>query len=190
MDQKPKHTDEELRREFEVIKASVRDPRHFEILYNRYYTQIFRYVWSRVQQKSLAADLVSEVFYKALLNLHQYRFRNVPFSAWLYRIAMNELAQYFRKQKKERIVPVDIQSLRGLWKEMNMEDQSEKVELLFTVMQRLDPPDMNLLELRIFEERPFKEVGEILGITENNAKVRFYRLVDKLAAWFKEMENP
>jgi len=46
-----------------------------------------------------------------------------------------------------------------------------------------------MIELRIFESRPFKEIGEILSITENNAKVRFYRIIDKLKKIYQENYN-
>jgi RNA polymerase sigma-70 factor (ECF subfamily) len=189
LEKSSRHTEEELRREYEVVKASMQDPQHFQVLYNRYYTPVFRFTWNRLTDKQLAADIVSDVFYKALLHLHKFRYQGVPFSAWLFRIAFNEVAQYYRKHKKQRVVSADETSIKNLWKEIQPDDNREKTDLLFTVLQLLEPAEMNLLELRIFEDRPFREVGEILGITENNAKVKFYRLVDKLKVLYKNKEN-
>ena len=56
----------------------------------------------------------------------------------------------------------------------------ELISVLKKAMQYLSEPDLLLIELRFFEERPFSEVGEIIGITENNAKVKTYRAIDKL----------
>lgn len=189
MEQPPKYTDEDLRREAEAIKASMQDARHFKVLYDRYYTPVFRFIWSRVSDRELTADLVSEVFYKALLNLHRYQPRGVPFSAWLFRVAINEIAMYYRKSKKERVVSLDKTSLAGLLKELHQDEKKEELELLFKVLEELTEEEMNLVELRIFEERPFKEVAEITGITENNAKVRYYRIVDKMTRIYREKEN-
>ncbi len=53
-----------------------------------------------------------------------------------------------------------------------------------TVLEQLDPDDLQLIELRYFEKRPFKEVSEILGLTESNAKVRTYRILEKMKKIF------
>jgi RNA polymerase sigma-70 factor (ECF subfamily) len=64
--------------------------------------------------------------------------------------------------------------------EVGEKDSEEQRLLLMKALARLKPQDMQLIELRFFEKRAFAEVGLILGITETNAKVRTYRLLDKL----------
>ena len=84
-------TKTDIKSELQEIEESKKNPKKFEILYNRYHEQIFRYLYSRVDNTHLAADLTSQVFYKALLNIENYSFKGVPFASWLYRIAYNEM---------------------------------------------------------------------------------------------------
>ena len=71
--------------------------------------------------------------------------------------------------------------------EVEYEDKMElevNIEVLKDVIQDLKPPEVLLLELRFFEKRPFKEVADIMDITENNAKVKIYRLLQKMKKKF------
>ncbi len=189
MDQDQPISNEELKREWELIKASHSEPKFFEALYHKYYHHVFRFVYARTREKEIAADIAADVFLKALLNLKNYQFQGTPFIAWLIRIAFNEVAQYYRKSAKIRVISADDSQLVFLLKEMDSQPQQENVELVGKLMQHLDPDEVGLIELRIFETRPFKEIGEILGITENNAKVKFYRILDKLKKIFQEKYN-
>jgi len=187
----PEHPipDDALKKEWELIKASHKEPRFFESLYHKHYNQIFRFVYSRTRVKELAADITADVFLKALLNLKNYNFQGTPFIAWLIRIALNEVAQYYRKSSKSRVIAVDDQHLGFFLKEIDTQPQQENVELVAKLMEHLDMDEVGMIELRIFEARPFKEIGDILGITENNAKVRFYRIIDKLKKVYLDNYN-
>lgn len=178
--------DEALKKEWELIKASNKEPKFFEALYHKYYNQVFRFVYSRTKDKELTADLTSDVFLKAMIGLKSYNYQGTPFIAWLIRIALNEVAQFYRKASRARIIAVDDQKIGFLFKEMDTEQMNDQMELLGKLIQHLDQDEVGIIELRIFESRPFKEVGDILGITENNAKVRFYRVIDKLKKVYEE----
>lgn len=84
----------QLSDEEEVICKSRQNPENFRVLYEKYYRRIFLFILHRVGDKATTADLTSQVFLKALLNLSGYNFRGLPFSAWLYRIASNERIIY------------------------------------------------------------------------------------------------
>jgi RNA polymerase sigma-70 factor, ECF subfamily len=161
------------------IEAAQRDPRQFKHLYDRYYQQIFLFVYRRTDDESLTADITQQVFLKALQSISSFRYKGVPFSAWLYRIATNEVAQHYRDNKKTRTVCLEMGDLDELADESNG-IELEKREKMFKALRQLDTPDLELIEMRFFEKRSFKDIGEILDITENNAKVRTYRTLDKL----------
>ncbi len=166
--------------EYEVVEAAKKDPAKFSVLYNKYHEQIFRFIYQRLDDKDLAFDTTSQVFLKALTNLQRYEYRGVPFASWLYRIASSEVNQLFRQNKAQRTVNIDSVHLYDMIDEME-EDKLEKYhEKLQGVIADLDEPDLQLIEMRYFEKRPFKEIGEILEITENNAKVKVYRILEKL----------
>ena len=86
-----------IEQERELVERAKNNAEAFGELYDRYYAQIFGYVLKRTASIEVAQDVTSEVFFKALKNLRQFRWRGVPFSSWLYRIATNENANHFRK---------------------------------------------------------------------------------------------
>ena len=69
-------------------------------LFDKYYPEIFRYVYHSTLDHAAAEDLTSNVFFSAFRHLGLFRWRRIPFRAWLYRIATNELRMHFRRQKR------------------------------------------------------------------------------------------
>ena len=112
--------------------------------------------------------------------LGSYTFQGVPFSAWLYRIASNEIAQHFRATKKNRVVSIEEEGFVDIMEDMNEEDNEALRQLLINKLDELKDTDLQLIELRFFEHRPFKEIAEILDMTESNAKVKTYRILERL----------
>jgi len=164
-------TKEAMLEEWQEIQAAQKNPAYFRPLYDRYYEPIFRYIHRRTADESLSADICSEVFFKAMQKLANYQFKGVPFSAWLYRIASNEITQHFRNTQKNRAVSVETRALPELKEEMgdlvNIGDDQLLVSLI-PALNELKPKDLEIIELRFFEQRPFKEIAGLLDITESN----------------------
>jgi len=175
----------EICEEMVLIDESKNDPSKFEPLYNKYFEPIYRFVAQRLDDSSIADDITSQVFYKALLNIQKYKHKGVPFSAWLYRIASNELNGFFRKNSVHRTVNIDSSNVNQLLEEIESDDKEMLFVALDKAIQGLKEKQLMLLEMRFFEKRSFKEIGLILGITENNAKVRLYRVLDKVKKYMK-----
>jgi RNA polymerase sigma-70 factor (ECF subfamily) len=177
-----------MEEELGVIKMAQDDPRHFAPLYKKYYQQIYRYVYQRMDDADLASDITSQVFVKALTNIKKFEFRGVPFSSWLYRIAKSELYQSFRDRK------VELNTYNFPFQNGNDEDndddsnQNQKIFLIHA-LSLMKPQELILIELRFFEKKSFKEIGEIQNITENNAKVKTFRALEKLRIIFKNKYN-
>lgn len=177
-------TKEQILLEEDHIREAKKDTSKFGLLYKKYYEQIFLFILKRVETEDIAADITSQVFLKALTNLPKYKEMGLPFSSWLFRIARNEVYDQHAQHKIELVVSVES---RGVW-EMIAEIGNENKEdytRLYDALNMLENPEMELIELRFFEKRQFKEIGEILEITENNAKVRTYRILDKLKNMLK-----
>lgn len=181
------HTEDKLQRELEWVKQAKQDPRRFEPLYKKYYEQIFRYIYQRMDDKELAFDITSQVFLKALNNIHKYEYRGVPFASWLYRIAKSELYQSFRDKKARRTVNVESMHLFEMIEEWEEDNTEANRKVLLSAISKLSEDDIQLLELRFFEKRSFREIGDILEITENNAKVKSHRVIKKMKKLFKEI---
>ncbi len=174
------HTAAQLQEEHLIIEAAKANPDHFAPLYDKYYRQIFGYLYQRMDCKETAFDLTAQVFLKALTNLSKYEFKGVPFASWLYRIAHSELMQLFREQKNKRAINADIGDLRFICEEAEEFYLEEYIPLLKKAISELSNDDLQMVESRFFEKRQFKEIGEILNITENKAKVRMYRILERL----------
>lgn len=177
-------SNDRLREELDWIREAKRDPEKFGPLYTKYHEQIFRYVYQRMDDEELAFDVTSQVFVKAMNNLHKYEYRGVPFSSWLYRIAKSELYQAFRDRKARRTVNTDSMHLFEMIEEFEEEENSENKTKLIECLALLREQDLQLIELRYFEKRSYREIGEILDITENNAKVRAFRALERLKKQF------
>lgn len=172
--------------EKEQIEKSKTDPNCFEPLYVKYYELILKFVYKRVESFDDSKEIVSVIFTKALTNIRKYEDKGFPFSSWLYRIAINEINQFYRDSKKMRAISLNEKGIQNI----ASETLTEKNELLSNLMQalkHLSEEEFLLIELRFFEERPFVEVAGILGITENNAKVKTYRILDKLRAVYAKI---
>jgi RNA polymerase sigma-70 factor (ECF subfamily) len=98
--------------------------------------------------------------------------------------------QFFRKSNKNRVVTLEDNYVNNLKYEFDNKEELEiNIAMLGKVIQKLKPDEITLIELRYFEERPFKEVGDILGITETNAKVKVHRLIQKMKDLFNELNR-
>ena len=173
-----------LEDEMSLIEIAKKDPRQFAPLYKKYHEAIFRYVYKRVDDEEAAYDITSCVFVKALASLAKYEFRGVPFSSWLFRIAKSELYQSFRDKKAQRTVSLDSVTIVQFIDELNEDFSEEQRITLLNSLKLLKDHQLQLIEMRFFEKRSFKEIGEIVGLTENNAKVKTFRALVKLKEIF------
>ena len=174
----------QLLSENDIVEAAKKDPKQFEALYKKYYEQIFRYIHQRMDDKEMAFDITSQVFLKAMVNLPKYKYKGVPFSSWLYRIAMSEVYQSFKDKKSTRTVNVDTSNVEDIIDEVEQDNTGEMREVLIKVIGDLPEVELQIIEMRYFEKRSYREIGDILGMTENNAKVKAYRIVEKLKKSF------
>lgn len=174
-----------LRQEELWVTQAKSDPTKFEPLYRKYYSPILRYLQQRVDDPEAAFDIASQVFIKAMKNLKSYEFRGVPFGSWLYRIAKSELYQQFREKQASKLVRLDniqVASFDDLF--FDGDEAEMNRSRLLKALQFLKPDQLKLVEMRFFEQLSFKEMGEQLGLTENNAKVKTFRAVEKLRIYF------
>lgn len=181
-------TAEQIDSEEKLIKAAQDNPRNFEPLYKRYFQRIVNYIYHRVDDKETAFELTSQVFYKALENLPKYKPMGVPFSAWLFRIAGNEINQLYRKNKAMRVLSIDRDGLGELKNDMEKNNQIEIDKQLYEALQTLNVNDMELINMRFFEKRSFKEICEITEMNESACKMKVYRILEKLKEQLKDIK--
>jgi len=136
-------------------------------LYDRHYTRIFRYLWSRLRDPHLAEDLTGEVFARMVRDLPNYRSTGVPFKAWLYRIAHNLAVDHQRAASRHESVP--LYHAEGL--NVDDADPGRAVERKLTVervvaaLETLDPTQQEVVVLRFLAELSLREVAAALDKT-------------------------
>ncbi len=171
--------------EDEILRKSQSEPQAFKPIYEKYYKRIYLFIFRKVGNKEVAADVAQQVFLKALIALVKFQFRGVPFSAWLFRIALNECNEFFRKSKRARWIAINEEITQRLHEELTYDTtQDDLAAKLPALLAKLKEDELLLIQLRFFEGLPFLEISEILNMTENNAKVKTYRTLEKLKKQF------
>ena len=173
-------TQKEIQEENILVEESKQNPRKFGALYDCYFEAIFNFVYRRTDEEEAAADLTSQTFVKALENIKKYEFRGVPFSAWLFRIATNEINRYYRKKHKKKLFSIEEDMVRELINEEKTDNVEDMLPMIIQVLNDAPTQLVEILELRFFEERSFKEISYILDISESGAKMRTYRALERI----------
>lgn len=178
-------SEEEIRQEESIITKAKSNPAAFASLYEKYFDRIYYYLLRQTDDEELAGDLCSQTFVNALNNIKKYELRGVPFSAWLYKIASNEVRKHYRKSKGKKIFSIEEVRIKELIEESDEVWDEDQINKLIDFMKDLPEDMLQVLVLRFYEERDFKEIAYILDITESGAKMRTYRALDKLRKKFK-----
>ncbi len=165
------------------IEESRRDKRRFKPLYDRYYEPLYRFLMRRTDDASLADELCSITFFKALDGLAKFKWQGKPFGAWLFRIGTNELRKHFRDKKPIYVIETD--KLNCSDEKIEIVDQ-DQMELLKELLDDLPETELRILELKYFEDQSFKEISKLLDMGESAVKMRVYRLLSKLRTQLKQ----
>lgn len=163
--------------DLDLVIRVKQDPAVFGILYERYVAKIYNYVYYRTGNHHDAEDLTSRVFYRALMHVEEYTDRGVPFSAWLYRIAHNLVANWHRDHSRRPETDLDDAVLIGPAREMPEQatEANEKHEWLLTAIRRLPGERQELLILKFVEQLSNAEIGQIMGRSEGAIKSLYHR---------------
>jgi RNA polymerase sigma-70 factor (ECF subfamily) len=169
--------------EQELIKAAQKNPDEFHHLFNRYYDLIFNYSLRRTCHVQLAEDVTANTFLKALNQIKKYRWKGIPFSSWLYRIATNEINLAHRKSK--RLTPLTTEITAHLKDDTKTDSalleaeetlaKNEKFIHIYNALKKLKMKYQTVLTLRYFEEKSIKEIADILEMSENTVKTHIRR---------------
>ncbi len=169
----------------QLVVWAKEDSAAFAELYTRYVKRIYNYVYYRTGNHHDAEDLTSRVFFRALGHIGDYTDRGVPFSAWLYRIAHNLVANWHRDRGRRGVVPLDDALIAGEAEgapESLTEDQEEAERLLESI--RALPEDrQQLLILKYVERLSNAEIGAIMDRTEGAVKSLYHRTLLSLRGY-------
>jgi RNA polymerase sigma-70 factor (ECF subfamily) len=149
----------------------------FGVLYDRHVKRIYNYVYYRIGRSQEAEDLTERVFMQALENLPRYEFRGAPFSAWLFRIAHNLVANWHRDSGRHPTTSVDEVSH---WADRRADPPgdalgTEERQELRDAIGRLPVERQQLLVMKFVEERSNNDIAREMRRTEGAVKALLHR---------------
>ena len=162
-------TDERL-----LIEAAQRDPECFADLYEAHFHRVYAYVVSRIHNRDEAQDITADVFHQALANLANYEWRGIPFAAWLYRIASNEITDRWERSTKEQGNPAPEYS-----HEVNIEEIEQRATL-FRMVSTLPVDQRHVILQRFVEQKSIREIAKELQRSEGAVKQLQFRALQNL----------
>ncbi len=154
-----------------VRRAQQRDQEAFAQLYEEHFNRIYRYVALRIGDKVEAEDMAQQVFLKAFQAISSFKWRGIPFSAWLFRIAHNQVVDYLRRKTKQATVPLD--ESQAATNESNpeiMAEHSLDTEQLISATRQLTEAQREVIALRFTSELPIAQVAKIMGKSQGAIK--------------------
>lgn len=161
----------------ELLAQAKEDPEAFGILYERYVARIYRYLYYRTGNSQDAEDLTARTFYRALRSLPRYQDRGLPFTAWLYRIAHNAVANWMRDRSRRPVVALDAVGGTSSHERQPHEavEKREEEERLLQAVRRLPTERQELLILKLVEGMSNAEIGAVMGRSEGAVKSLYHR---------------
>ncbi|MBT3239768.1 MAG: sigma-70 family RNA polymerase sigma factor [Chloroflexi bacterium] len=167
----------EINDEEALTQASQGDREAFGILYDRYIGRIYNYIYYRTGNQHDAEDLTSKVFSRAMKHITNYQNRGVPFSAWLYRIAHNLVANWHRDNSRKQEVGLDDSFWISSDIEMpeNILVRSQERDDLLKIIKTLPDDRQLLLVLKFVDHLSNAEIGKIMDRTEGAIKSLYHR---------------
>lgn len=168
--------------ELALVEQAGSDAEAFGQLYERHVRRIYNYIYYRTGNHHDAEDLTARVFQRALRHVGKFENKGVPFSAWLYRIAHNLVANWHRDRGRRPTVPLEDHLLTGGGgpHPEALALASEERDILMAAVARLPEDRQQLLILKFVERLSNAEIGVIMGKTEGAIKSLYHRTLNAL----------
>ncbi len=167
-----------------LVSAARADTQAAGRLYDKYYRPLLAYVYHCTLDGEVAEDLTANVFLAAFRHLGRYQWRQVPFRAWLYRIATNEVRTYYRRQRHVRLFRREKQETQACGEAAGTPAApaagagtatEEEYRLLHRALEQLRPRYRTALVLRYFEDKTIAEIAAITGQREGTIRSQLHR---------------
>ncbi len=170
----------DIERDRKLVEQAKNDPEAFGVIFDLYYKKILGYALKRVGEAQAAEDITAETFIKALRGLWRYRWQGIPFSAWLYRIAGNEINMYLRKQKRS-FSSLELMIEAGFDRadesaaeeraalEALLEDDARMVRVM-NALRELPDRYQEIIALRYIEGKELRDIAQIVSKKEGTVR--------------------
>lgn len=163
-----------------VQRAINGDREAFTRIYDLHFDKIYRYIYVKVHSQAEAEDLTQDVFIKAYEAIKSYKWRDLPFTAWLYKIAHNRVIDHIRKTSKEKKASLDEAGAIVGSDPVYMTEQNFEIYQLKEALQKLPDAQREVATLRFMSELSISEVAMTLGKSEGTVKALQFNAVASL----------
>ena len=160
-----------------LIALAKEEPEVFGTLYERYVGNIYNYIYYRTGNHHDAEDLTARTFHRAMRHFPRYVDRGAPFSAWLYRIAHNVVANWHRDRSRQRVISLEDIPVPGVKREdpAAIAQEKDQQEELLEAVRRLPADRQQLLVMKFVEQMSNIEIARAMGRTEGAIKSLYHR---------------
>jgi RNA polymerase sigma-70 factor (ECF subfamily) len=172
-----------------VRKAIEGSQLAFTQLYNEHFDRIYRYIYFRVDSQAEAEDLAQEVFIKALRAINSYKWRDVHFASWLFRIARNQIIDHYRKQSKRKSAPLEEATTVSVEDPVAITEEKIEIEELMSTLVKLPAAQQEVILLRFIAGLQINEVAKSLGKREGTVKALQFHAIESLRKILSKKEN-
>ncbi len=146
-----------------IRRAQQRDQVALTQLYEENFDKIYRYIVLKIGDRTEAEDMTQQVFLNALKSISSYKFKGMPFSSWLYRIAHNQIVDYFRKKSRRATVPLDESIAAGKDDPEQVAETKLEMEELAQAAKKLTAAQQEVISLRFTGDMSVAEVARVMG---------------------------
>ena len=171
-----------------VERARHRDQEAFAQLYEKHFDKIYRYVRLKIGNETEAEDMTQQVFLNALQSISSFKWKGVPFSSWLFRIAHNQVVDYFRKNKSTT-VPLDESLVSSSDNPQSATERKLDIEQLILATKQLTEAQREVISLRFAGELPIAQVAKAMGKSQGAVKALQHSAVVALRKILRVTEN-
>jgi RNA polymerase sigma-70 factor (ECF subfamily) len=174
------HSEEDL-----VRRAQKMEPEAFGQLYEAHFDRVYRYMRLRVRNQADAEDLTQQVFLKALEHIGSYRYRGMPFAAWLFRIAHNQVVDHWKKKSRDkgRVMPLDqVDEAKMVCDDdpASLAERAADIAVVAAACDNLSPGQREVISLRFAGGLSVAETARAMRKSEGAVKVLQHAALVKL----------
>ncbi len=161
--------------EDEVVERARTDADAFGELYDHYFGQIYRFAYSRLHDQDAAEEVTQEVFMKALRAMPRYRPSGHPFSAWLYQITSNAIADHYRQHRATSSLDAAVEVADPARPVAERVVQSAEAQRVWAAIDSLPEQQRTAMTLKLGEDLKLAQIGAIMGKSEGAVKLLIHR---------------
>lgn len=167
--------------EEQIVQRAINgDQEAFTYIYDLHFDKIYRYIYVKVRVQSEAEDLTQDVFIKAYEGLKNYKWRDLPITAWLFKIAHNRVIDHIRKSSKEKRADLDEADAISAGDPVYMTEQNFEIYELKGALEKLPDAQREVATLRFISELSINEVALTLGKSEGTIKALQFNAIASL----------